>query len=80
MRSIAAPQDLMWGYIGGNKAKRGPLYQEKPRPRTTGFPSLSRLETYREQESNLHVPGTPDPELFPDGPCAVLTNSEFVDP
>ena len=35
---------------------------------------------YREEDSNLHVPGTPDPELFPDDPCAVLTNSEFVDP
>ena len=41
------------------------------REKAAGLLTSSNRETYREQDSNLHVLGTPDPKSFPDDPCAV---------
>ena len=48
------------------------------RKMVSGFSTPSRLRLYREQDSDLHVPGTPDPKSLPDDPCAVRVSTHRI--
>ena len=47
------------------------LRGDKRPPKREAFSPVRHWKTYREQDSNLHVLGAPDPKSFPDDPRAV---------